>query len=121
MRALFDTNILVDYLSGVGEALAELKRFDHPTISIITWLEVLAGVRGEDEDRKVRRFLKRFDRVELDEGVAEEALRLRREKRVQLPDAIIWASARTSGALFVTRNTKDFPTDDPQVRIPYKL
>jgi predicted nucleic acid-binding protein len=39
--------------------------------------------------------------------------------RLRLPDAVIWASARAESALLVTRDTRDFPGDDPGVRIPY--
>ena len=35
--------------------------------------------------------------------------------------AIIWASARSSGRLLVTRNIKDFPAGDPGVRATYTL
>jgi hypothetical protein len=41
--------------------------------------------------------------------------------RVRVPDAIIWATARTRQALLITRNKKDFPSEDPAVRIPYSL
>ena len=59
--------------------------------------------------------------VGLDERVACEAIGLRKERRVKLPDAIIWASARLTDALFVTRNIKDFPAYEPGVRIPYRI
>ena len=36
-------------------------------------------------------------------------------------DAVIWATAQTTGRLLVTRNTKDFPADDPGIREPYVL
>ena len=39
----------------------------------------------------------------------------------QLPDAIIWATARQNDALLATRNTKNFPRNDPAMRIPYQL
>lgn len=59
--------------------------------------------------------------IPFDQTIAEEAVRLRRGTRIKLPDAIIWASAKANGALLVTRNTKDFPTDHPLVRIPYSV
>ena len=40
---------------------------------------------------------------------------------MKLPDAIIWASAQANGLLFVTRNTKDFPANDPGMRMPYRV
>ena len=48
------------------------------------------------------------------------AVELRRERRLRLPDAIIWATARCAGCLLVTRNTGDFPEDEPDVRVPYQ-
>jgi len=36
-------------------------------------------------------------------------------------DAIIYATAQQEDCLLVTRNTKDFPSDLPDVRCPYTL
>lgn len=52
-----------------------------------------------------------------EEDVVE--IMLRRGSRLKLLDALVWASARSESALLVTRNTKDFPEDDPGVRVPY--
>jgi predicted nucleic acid-binding protein len=120
MRAAFDTNILVDYLNGVGAARTEFDRFDERLISIVTWMEVMVGV-SDDEEPAVATFLRGFQVVPLDTDIAREAVRLRRAHRVRLPDAIIWATARTRQALLVTRNTKDFPAGDVGVRVPYRV
>ena len=118
MRASFDTNILVDYLNGVAGAKTELARFDERVISVVTWMEVMVGAEPEEEG-PIREFLGGFEVAPIDSSVAEEAVKLRRERRLRLPDAVIWATARTRGALLVTRNTKDFPADEPGVRVPY--
>jgi predicted nucleic acid-binding protein len=120
MRAAFDTNILVDYLNGVAGANAELARFDERVISVVTWMEVMIGA-APAEEAPIRAFLSGFEVVPIDADVADEAVRLRRERRLRLPDAVIWATARTQGALLVTRNTKDFPAGDPGVRVPYQV
>jgi predicted nucleic acid-binding protein len=120
VRALFDTNILVDYLNGIAAARQELARHEQRAISVITWAEVLVGARDEAE-RPIRAYLSTFDVADVDRDVAAEAVRLRREHRLRLPDALIWATARRRGALLVTRNTKDFPKDDPGVRVPYSI
>jgi predicted nucleic acid-binding protein len=118
VKALFDTNILIDFLNGVGEAKTELDRYDGRAISIVTWMEVMAGARPEVE-AATRTFLDSFERVAIDDLVAEQAVALRRQARIKLPDAIIWASARSRSMLLVTRNTKDFPPAEPSVRVPY--
>ena len=79
-------------------------------------------VGGElNEDSLTRGFLASFEVIAVTETVAERAVKLRREKRMKLPDAIILASAIEYGLLFVTRNTKDFDSRWPGVRIPYSI
>ena len=43
VKALFDTNILIDFLHEVAAARDELHRYEDKAISIITWMEVLIG------------------------------------------------------------------------------
>lgn len=119
MKALFDSNILIDYLHGIDAAKREIARHDERLISIVTWMEVLAGAHGEAEEDVIDLFLGDFRVVELTRGVARQAVRLRRTRRLRLPDAVVWASAQAESALLVTRDTKAFPTDDPGVRVPY--
>lgn len=120
VKVLFDTNILIDFLRGFSEARAELNLHPEKAISIVTWMEIMAGANSAGEG-PTRAFLNRFEIVHLDEAVAESAVSFRRDMRVKLPDAIIWASAACHSLLIVTRNTKDFPADHPGVRVPYQL
>jgi hypothetical protein len=89
-------------------------------ISTITAIEVLAGA-ADQEWRAVRALLDDFDELPLDAAVRDEVARLRRDTRLKLPDAIIWATARVHRLPLVTRNSRDFPAGDPQVIIPYAL
>jgi predicted nucleic acid-binding protein len=120
VKALLDTNILIDYLKGIAVAREEVERYSDAAISVITWMEVMAGATPEDETA-VRTFLAGFAMVPLSPAVAERAIVRRRERRLKLPDAIIYASADVEGCLLVTRNTKDFLPDDPGVRVPYRV
>lgn len=120
VKALFDTNILIDYLNGLSGAKKELERYEYRAISMITWMEVLVGA-SSDEEEAIRAWLSSFDVVAVDAAVANRAVEIRRTKRVRLPDAIIWATAHVHSLLLVSRNTKDFPADAPGVRVPYKL
>ena len=119
MRAVVDTNVLVDYLRGSERARSELERYEDPAVSVVTWMEVLVGARGEDEIARTRSFLSRFSRLPVSDEVAERAAKLRRERGLRLPDAIIRATADAAGAILVTRDTRDFPPDDPGIRVPY--
>jgi predicted nucleic acid-binding protein len=120
VRPLFDTNILIDYLGGIAPARDELARYPEPAISIVSWMEVLIGAAPEVEPA-TRRFLSRFSIVEIDRAVAERAVVLRRGSRIRLPDALIQASAEIHAMLLVTRNTRDFDSTSPSVRVPYAL
>jgi predicted nucleic acid-binding protein len=120
VKALFDTNILVDYLNAVPQARTELQLYTERAVSIITWMEVMVGAAG-DVEVATRNFLGTFNVMALDAEIAERAVNLRRGHHIKLPDAIILATAQTHAMLLVTRNTKDFSADDFGVRVPYRL
>jgi hypothetical protein len=120
MRAVLDTNILVDYLQGAEKARAEIALYEQPGISLITWMEILIGARSPNDDRLLRGFLNRFQVHPITREVAEQAISLRRKHRLRLPDALIWATANVNDAILVTRNTRDFPAHDPAIRVPYE-
>ena len=88
MKALFDTNILIDFLNGHELARKEVRRYPEKAVSIITWIEVMAGATEETE-APCRALLAVFERLELTPSVAERAIILRRESRLKLPDAVI--------------------------------
>jgi len=121
MNAVLDTNILIDYLQGHRSAKREFSRYEHPAISLITWMEILVGAETEEEEHALRKFLSRLHLLQIEEDVAELAVSLRKTHRLRLPDAIIWSSAKSRNMILVTRNTRDFPADDPSIRVPYRL
>lgn len=120
MNAVFDTNIVIDALNGVEQADEEYNRYEHVLISLVTWMEVMVGAEGDDAE--LRDFLEtHFEIMPLDSVTAENAVQLRREHNIRLPDAIIWGTSKTHNAVLVTRNTKDFNPDLEGIRLPYKL
>jgi hypothetical protein len=119
-RPVVDSNILIDYLLGHAQAAEALNQHLDAAISVITWIEVMSGGPPEQE-AATRAFLNRFFVLPVTLAVATEAARLRRRRRIKLPDAIIWASARVEGGTLLTRNTKDFTAQDPDVETPYQL
>ena len=100
--------MLIDYLGGIEAARDEIARHADASISLITWMEVLAGASDDRETARLKSFLSSFELVAIDAEVSELAVAIRHRHRIRLPDAIIWASARSIGAVLVTRNTKDF-------------
>lgn len=120
VNALFDTNILIDYLNAVPEAKAEFDRFPNKAISVITWMEVMVGATSKTAGA-TKAFLSGFVIFPITEEVAQRAVEIRQAQRIKLPDAIVWATARVNNRLLVTRNTKDFSANEPGVRVPYHL
>ena len=121
VNPVLDTNILIDYLRGIEKAQQELARYPDCSISLITWMEIMVGAADRNEEVLLRDFLSRFTRIAVSADIAETAVTIRRQHRIRIPDAIIWASAQASNTLLVTRNTHDFPPDNPDIRIPYSL
>jgi len=118
---LFDTNILIDHLNGVKRAEQEIKRNPGAAVSIITWIEVMAGATSEEDEAQLRVFLARFQSLPVTDAVAGRAAENRRVRRVKLPDAIILATAEMANRQLVTRNVRDFPKGMRGVRVPYQV
>ncbi len=119
LKALFDTNLLVECLAGVEQAGDEIDRYQLRSVSRIVWIELLVGAKSPEIEARRRLFLDQFTLLEIDETISQETILIRRRTRLKLPDAIILATARVHGLLLVTRNARDFSRDDPDIRIPY--
>lgn len=120
-EVIFDTSILIDALNDVRPAKAEFKRVKRGWISRISWIEVLAGGPAAALP-ETEFFLRRFGVMEVTEEIGRRAADIRRSnKKLKLPDAIIWASAQVSGRILITRNSKDFPAQMPGIRMPYTI
>lgn len=120
MRYVFDTNILIDYLNGFSSAIDILEQCQNPTISRITWIEVMVGT-NEQNKQSTEQFLALFDIIDISKDIARQSVKIRQTKRIKLPDAIILATANHLNLPLVSRNTKDFSADEPNIIIPYTL
>lgn len=121
IELLFDSAILIDFLNQVPGSQQAIRGDRQLSVSIITWIEVLAGARTPESERTARELLSLCAIFPLSNEIAERAAALRRERRVKLRDAVIWATAQQHGLILVTRNTKDFPAGDPAILVPYRL
>jgi predicted nucleic acid-binding protein len=83
-------------------------------------MEVMVGATPQNEST-ARAFLQSFDLLQIDARIAEQAVILRKARRIKLPDAVIWATAQVHQCLLVSRNTRDFDQNDPGVRVPYTI
>ena len=95
---VIDTNILIACLNGepqTASALSEWKQNGRPLfISSITYAEVLSiASLTATEITTIKAFLQNFILVPVDAVIAERAGDLRRKHRLELPDAMIAATA----------------------------
>ena len=107
MKFLLDTNIIIGLLDGQHEARDALTR-DHivpaeTAISQITRMEVLAHPAMTTATELIARaFMNKLLVLMLDDAVEADAIRIRRQSRLKLPDAIIAATSRVHGLKLVT-------------------
>lgn len=119
---LVDTNIIIYYLEGSKEAVDFLSaKRAALAISSITWMEVLSYSFTPQQEVVVRQFLNEFRLLEISKPVMEQAVNLRRQKSIKLPDAIIAASSIYYEMPLVTRNTKDFRQVPIQLIDPFHV
>ncbi|MGH2592176.1 MAG: type II toxin-antitoxin system VapC family toxin [Anaerolineae bacterium] len=120
---LLDSGLVIRHLRGDLEAvqlLRELGRRVRLGVSVVTHLEVYAGMRPHEEYR-TRKLLSRFVAYEVDREIAARAgefLRRYHERGASIPDAIIAATAVRHGLTLVTLNAKHFPMSEVSLYVP---
>lgn len=124
-KIIFDTPILVDCLRGNTGAVSVVERVAKREIdgfiSVLTEAELYAGREcGTDSGiSKVRNLISLFTKILLTNEIAQQAGLYRRKYKVEIPDAVIAATASVYDAKVWTKNIKDFvgieeaATEDP--------
>jgi predicted nucleic acid-binding protein len=106
-RLLVDTNIILYALSG-DKALVELIDGQDLYISFITRIELLSFPKIDRAGVElIERFLDQVPVIESNPVINADAIELRRTSGLEVPDAIIAASARFLGIRLMTAD-KDF-------------
>ena len=124
-RYLLDTGVVIRHLRGRSEVVTLMRglgKAERLGVATITRLEVHAGMRPEERYR-TRKLLSRLISYDLDREIADRAGDLVREHRargiaLEVPDAIIAATAMANNLTLVTLNPRHFPMPGLKVYSP---
>ncbi len=126
MKIVFDTSILIDCLRNHKNAVEAVnrvaKREIEGFISVITEAELYAGkdCRVASGAASVADLISLFTKITLSNDIAQKAGEFRRNFDVEIPDAIIAATAFSEDARVWTRNLEDFkPIEEIEAEDPY--
>ena len=98
---LADTNAIIYLLSG-NECMKPYLNA-RLSISVISFIEVLSySALTEDDEKHIRDFMALCDLLTIDHSVREQTIRLRRQYRIKLPDAIIAATSICNNIPLIT-------------------
>lgn len=120
---LVDTDVLVWYLRGHVRAAAALEAQPGLSLSVVTYIELIQGMRARRELAELRATLAALDAkiLQIDELISAKAMFYVEQHfhshSLQLADALIAATAVTAGCALLTANAKHYaPVRDLEVR-----
>ncbi|HEY5195424.1 MAG TPA: type II toxin-antitoxin system VapC family toxin [Solirubrobacteraceae bacterium] len=99
---LVDTDVLIGHLRGKHRLSGRGRSLG---VSVISRYELFAG---RDEHERLRAFLRPMTELPINPAIAELAGVTRRESGIQVPDALIAATALAHGIPVMTRNRRRF-------------
>lgn len=111
---LFDTDVLIWYLRGNDRASDSLKDADRRQISVVSYMELLQGVRDKKEVKVIRSFISEldFEMLPLTENIGHRALVYMEEYCLKidmcLADALLAATAVENRITLCTGNKKHY-------------
>lgn len=111
---LCDTNIFIYAFNGKQETIDRLQviGLENVVVSSITVMELLQGMRNKTELTQIKKKIRYYDIVEINLEISKLATqfieRFNLSHGLQIPDAIIGATAVALQIPLYTYNTKDF-------------
>lgn len=111
---LCDTNVFIHSFNGRQATIDKLHEIglDQVTISAITLMELYQGMGNKTELAQMKKRMSYYDIVEVDSEISKLAVGLienfRLSHNLQIPDAIIGATAMVYQLPLFTYNVKDF-------------
>ena len=111
---LVDTDVLVWYMRGNEKAKRVITNLKNFSISVVTYIELVQGLRNKEELNILRNSLKEWNSqvIYINEEISAKAMFLVEQyylsHSIQLADALVGATAVTYGLPLLTANTKPY-------------
>ena len=111
---LIDTDVIIWYMRGNPNALEAIEQHKGFTISVVTYMELVQGMRNKKELSSLRKALKSWDTkiIYITEEISSKAMFYVEQHylshSVQLADALIGATAVAFSIPLVTGNDKHY-------------
>jgi len=111
---LVDTDVLVWYMRGNEKAKRVITKLKNFSISVVTYIELVQGLRNKEELNVLRNSLKGWgtETIYINEEISTKAMFLVEQyylsHSIQLADALVGATAVTYGLPLLTANTKHY-------------
>lgn len=119
-NVLLDTNVVLGFLNGDAKINSFFEKQlikSHLHISQITRMELLGYPNiSPDEEKVLKDFLSQVKVLPIDDTVCDQAIILRKEKKLKLPDALIAATAISFNLALITCDA-DFSKNSDRFRI----
>lgn len=123
MKILVDTCVIIDFLRGFTNAVSFFSQLTSPpAISTVTVAELYAGAKNKTKKAAVKAIIETFEIIDVNEEIAtiggEWSCQYTPSHGVDLPDALIAATAKVENLQLATCNLKHFPMF-PDLERPY--
>lgn len=111
---LCDTNIFISAFNGKMESIDQLNKIglSNVVLSAITIMELYQGMGNKKELAQMKKQIKFYDVIHIDTTISEQAIDLVEKYKLshglQIPDAIIGATAIACQIPLYTYNIRDF-------------
>ena len=120
---VIDTDVLVWYMKGNEKAFNTIENLDNFFISVVTYMELVQGMRNKDELNSLRKALHGWNAkiLYISEEISVKAMFFVEQHylnhSIQLADALIGATAIAYGLPILTGNDKHYKIlNDLQLR-----
>ena len=114
LMVICDTNVIIEYFKGNNKTKNILKKigFENISISSITVMELLFGALDKKELKLIQNTMDNYNILHLNEDISKNAIdligRYSKSHNLDIPDALIAATAIKKEISLFTYNNKDF-------------